>query len=254
MKKQDSIAIYALTRGYSGFKRIKYLDLIVRNICISRAAKFKYDLILFHEGNIKKIDRQIIKILSVRKIQFINVIDDFKPHKNVSIDLKHNFTLSYSLMCQFQYYHVWKYLKNYSFAMRIDEDCKVKKLSKSLSSQILECGAISNETHSMTNETLPQALKAINFDKFYDQNFPYTNVFLTKIDFWLRDDVQKFLYYIYSHHNSLKFRWGDLPVIGIALKGFGNWEAQKAVNKDFSYSHTSHNNTVKFGRILTWFC
>ena len=50
------------------------------------------------------------------------------------------------------------------------------------------------ETHELTNQTLPQYLEnlfGIESKEFYNHKFPYTNVYVTNISFWLDNELQK---------------------------------------------------------------
>lgn len=247
----SSLVIYALTRGYRHIWKFKYKNIIRRNRSIKKVFGNKVPrLILFHEGNITQLDQKVISYLSRCEIDFLDISLDFKPHQNNVWTGISDFPIKYSLMCQFQYFHVWKYLKDYRYALRIDEDCYCINLPRQIDTKILECGLITAEAHRLTNQSLPQVLKHLDAEKFYDQKFPYTNVFITEVDFWLRNDVQAFLYSLFSDRNSLDFRWGDIPIIGLACKKFGNWDAQSSINKKISYRHGSHNNVVRNGQSI----
>jgi hypothetical protein len=248
---KNKVVIYALTRGYSGAKKINYRFIIMRNLAIKfNLAKSNFDLILFHEGNITTLDKILIKFLSLSKVKFIDISQDFKPFIENKFTNESRFPLSYSLMCQFQYLHVWKYLKKYDIAVRIDEDCIILNLELNLEEEVLECGYISVESHIETNSTLPLFLAKIKQEMYYDHLFPYTNVFITNIQFWLDEKVQKFLFDIYLHPDSLNSRWGDLPVLGVTLKKFANWDSKKAINKKIFYYHHSHRVYVENGRLI----
>ena len=52
------------------------------------------------------------------------------------------------------------------------------------------------------------------------------------------------------HPDSLNSRWGDLPVIGVTLKKFANWDSKKAINKKIFYYHHSHRVYVENGRLI----
>ena len=160
------------------------------------------------------------------------------------------FGVGYSLMCRFNYLHVWKYLKGYGTAIRIDEDCELLQFQNSDIKDILITGAISEEAYVPTNESLLPYLESIGLDAFYDHKFPYTNVYATRVEFWLRKDVQDFLKGVASQELSLEDRWGDLPVLGVALKAFGGWKSDQGIDPTISYRHLSHNALVRGGEIF----
>lgn len=247
------IAVFALTRGYGKTSKHKYRTLIRRNKAIKRILKKKNiaaDLLLFHEGNISKSDRFFIQIFSFCHIKFINVSEDFTLEKNqvwTHNSIKH---LGYSLMCRFNYYGVWRYLSDYEVVCRVDEDCLLLDLPDFSNISIFWCGAIHAETHELTNLTLLPLLMEIGLAEQYDHKFPYTNVYISRPTFWLQPDVQKFLAAIGQHEMAINNRWGDLPVLGTALKYFGNWDANENICHEISYRHLSHRTIVTNGQIL----
>ena len=153
------------------------------------------------------------------------------------------------MMCRFQYGKVWTYLANYEILIRIDDDCFVSKIPTLLINQLFACPGISEETHLETNQSMPTYLKDQNLDVFYDQKFPYTNLYATRGSFWKRTEVQSFLQGVLNNKDSIDNRWGDLPVIGVALKAFGAWDYNLNTLKDFQYEHFSHRAAVEGGSI-----
>lgn len=250
---QNSKVIYCLTRGYSGFGKYHYLKLIVRNRFIRKALKREedtYDFVIFHEGNVNSVDQFAIKLFSgTMRITFTEVLDYFEVPEGVNLGNASVESFGYELMCLFQYFKVWGYLAEYSEAVRIDDDCLVSKIPKLTQGQIFACATISSETHEPTNLTLVECLKQIGLEKYYDQTFPYTNLFVTRVDFWKRQDVMEFLEYVSKSPNSLLNRWGDLPIVGVTLKAFADWEASSSMLKKYDYDHLSHNSRVVDGEV-----
>ena len=153
-------------------------------------------------------------------------------------------------MCRFNFFHIWKYVNKYDFLIRIDEDVIVKKFSKSLldnlnNNFIFGTANLSSESHEYTNISLPEELKKI-FDStdtdFYNHLFPYTNFYISNIEFWNNNDIQILLREISNNKLQLIHRWGDLPIIGSILN-FKNIEIK--ILKGISYSHLSHKNRFK---------
>ena len=196
--------------------------------------------------------KSLQKTLSIDfKIKFVDISNDFKLPEGFIWTGKNIFGLGYSLMCRFNYFGVWDYLKDYQIAIRIDEDCIIHQFPEINKNIILLTGALSNESHEPTNLSFKKYLKGKNLEKYYDQQFPYTNVFITSVHFWLRPDVKEFLTDIALQNNSIEDRWGDLPVLGVALKIFGNWVGMEAVDKRIVYEHLSHNSEVEHGEVKT---
>ena len=251
---QKSKVVYCLARGYTGLGKYHYLKLIVRNNFIRKALKKEpdlYDFVIFHEGNVSPFDQFGIKWLSgMKDIKFKEVTDYFEIPEAVSLGKDNPQDLGYELMCQFQYLKVWNYLAQYNEAVRIDDDCLISKIPKLEGEQIFACASLSAETHEPTNLTLLNHLKQKGFEKYYDHFFPYTNLFVTKIDFWRTPEVVEFLEYISKSPYSLLNRWGDLPIIGVSLKAFANWDASISIVKDYEYDHLSHNSRIINGEVF----
>ena len=165
------IVIAALVRGYP--EKSGYESLIKRNKFINKniTSKVKHpvDLILFHEGNITENQQKYIVDKSDTPIKFIDVSDDFVYDRNLesrSVDFD-RFKSGYRLMCKFNASGIWKYLGEYKYFMRINEDVIVKKAdikllnnTKNLNNSFYTV-ALSDETHDPTNETLPFYLKSL---------------------------------------------------------------------------------------------
>lgn len=245
-------AVFALTRGYRGRHKWRYLQVIFRNHFLFRATLrlgVKCDFILFHEGNVSKFDQTLIQRLSPMTLHFINVSGVFKPSTIHQWTGSSEFELGYSLMCKFNTSDVWRFLKDYDVVCRVDEDCMVKSLPNFAEVKIFTTGGLSNESHARTLSTLTKALERMGLGEFFDQKFPYTNVYLTRVNFWLRPEVQDFLLKISNDPLSLEMRWGDLPVLGVALKAFGAWVAEEHVSHEIEYFHLSHKVSVSAGEI-----
>ena len=126
-----SIAIVALVRGYED--KNKYKDLFLRNESIYRhiSSKLseKIDFILFHEGNISSSHQKYIQENSKDKFTFVDVSQDFNFDYELLNNLKdiERFNSGYRLMCRFNFYGIWKYLENYDYVMRVDEDVIIEK-------------------------------------------------------------------------------------------------------------------------------
>jgi hypothetical protein len=243
---RNTNVIFCLARGYVGLGKFHYLKLIARNLYISKASKlngFKYDFIIFHEGNITKLDQSIIKFLSMNKQIIFRHVHDFFKLNTFSKEKDYG----YKMMCRFQYKTVWSYLKSYNIAIRIDDDCLVKKIPLLQEDQILSCPLIVEEEHSLTNQSLPNYLKTLNLDRYYDHKFPFTNVYATRVKFWQKASVVEFLNRIDLDPGSFQNRWGDLPIIGVALKRYGNWKHEGAIIQNFEYIHLSHRSVLDNG-------
>ena len=243
-------AFFALTRGYHGFQKVRYRHLIRRSLKLKKFIKSeKGTRILFHEGNVSILDQLFLRLLTLTNHQFINIQNDFKvPEGFVWTGTKKS-PVGYALMCRFHYFGVWKHLVEFDLVCRVDEDCFVTNLPSFSQIGNFATGAFCEETHVETNVELPNFLNLIGQKSGYDQMFPYTNCYITRMDFWLQAPVQEFLSRVAENRNSLEWRWGDLPVLGVALNNFGGWNAKKEPNKEINYFHGSHVVTVKNGMV-----
>lgn len=243
-------AVFALVRGYE--ENWKYGVLVLRNLFLrvflwrSRLSA-RSDMILFHEGNITPRVQRMLTFLSIGPLRFVDVSSVFRrgPHH---IWTRHNESEGYSLMCKFNYYDVWHFLEAYDRAIRVDEDCLILTMPRLAEQEIFTTGFVSGESHEPTNRSLPPLLRKMKLDHHYNHHFPYTNVYQTHTSFWFREDVQDYLHRIWLHPHSVDERWGDLPVIGVALRAFGDWDYRSSVLPSYRYLHMSHLALVWGGR------
>lgn len=247
MRKAEFCFI-VLTRGYSWKKKYKYLRLIQRNRAIYRLIKDRnenFDHTIFHEGNLSFLDILGIRFFSFpMRIKFVNVKDNFQLGKKHVWSGESKESLGYSLMCRFQYYGIWKLVRNYKKIIRVDEDCILESLPLNMDEINFAVGLLSPETHSQTNNSLIRKLAEMNLEGFYDHRFPYTNVYIADVQIWNNPRVQGFLKWIADDPFSLEHRWGDLPVLGVAAKAFSIWDNTEDVRTDLKYFHGSHNIRV----------
>lgn len=240
--------IFCLARGYTGRNVYKYRKLVLRNLLLKinmKRYKSTWDYLVFHEGNIKKSHQLIIKLFSLNfTIKFILIESDFKlPNFENQISDR---DLGYILMCRFYSFHVWKYLREYELAIRVDDDVFILNLNPVLKNRVFDCAQIGEETHIPTNLTFPKYLKTVGLERFYNHQFPYTNFFITKPDFWLQASVQDILLQFISNPESVSSRWGDLPILGITLNYFIG-KNENFHREDISYYHFSHRATIHNG-------
>lgn len=248
---QKKYAVFGLVRGYAGWSKWKYVQLVFRNWALAiwkLKRKFDGDFIIFHEGNITSGDRRALRLLSIVELKFVDVSNVWKPNESSRWEGGSDFPLSYSLMCKFNYSDLWQYLESYEVVCRVDEDCIVLNLPNFDDVKLFEAGALFEESHPRTNATMPAFLETIGLSRYYDQSFPYTNLYLTRTDFWLREDVVEFLNIVSNHPDALEYRWGDIPVLGVALKAFGGWNSLSSVNEKIEYFHLSHLTKVTQGK------
>ena len=257
--KNLKIGIVALVRGYNNFE--SYDQLIQRNKHLYENVKLKanhdYSYILFHEGNISVEGQKYIQEKTKFKIEFIDVktcfeisqkLEDaaFKEAGREYVDDK-----GYRLMCRFNTFYIWSYVKDFDYILRVDEDCLIEQFDENqfdimYKSNIDFCvSQYSIETHSYTNSSLPSFLVKnlnANDDSFYNHKFPYTNVYISRVSFWLEPQINKMLESIALSDEQYIYRWGDLPILGSYLNYF---DSKVVFFNLLKYKHLSHGNSVK---------
>lgn len=243
-------ATFGLVRGYTR-KQDKYLYLmqIVRNLSLKRIARLqgeRWDHIIFHEGNISPNDQRAIQILSGGGLTFIDISAEFKVPFGWSNKVEGG-NLGYVLMCRFHSFQLWDRLANYQRVFRVDEDCFVWAAPNLSMSTGFLTAALTAETHASTNESLGRTLTAMGNSQLYNHKFPYTNVYMTSPEPWLKSEVSGFLSQFRDMEDGLKYRWGDIPILGIALNRFASLGPLE-VSSEFSYFHTSHLTQVRRGK------
>ena len=254
-------AIVCLTRGYADLRR--YSQLIERNRSvyeiINRRRTHQYPLIIWHEGNIPAEHRSYILAQELNAdVRFVDISAVFRlPAGLTKRDLMETWSVGYRLMCRFHAYYVWHYAEQFDSVMRLDEDCSLISVTFDPIESLCAAGgqfaaaAFVSESHDLTNQTLaPWATRyaATVFPRTrtarpYNQVFPYTNLYVTHTAFWRQPEVQRFLYAAISERDFICLRWGDLPVLGVALNMFATPDRVYRI-PHIRYRHASHNLTL----------
>jgi Glycolipid 2-alpha-mannosyltransferase len=256
----DSNAIVCLTRGYPNVRG--YHHLIERNRAIyeiiNRNRTRQYPLILWHEGNIPAEHQRYIAGQDPNEdLRFVDVSRVFRlPMSLRERDLVGGGTVGYRLMCRFHSYYIWQYTRQFDYVMRLDEDCTLISAAGDPIALLADAqgdfatAVFTKESHQLTNHTLPvfvqsfiEATQADTQFSPYNQDFPYTNLYVTRTAFWRQANVQQFLDAVRRERDSLRLRWGDLPVLGVALNMFAAPEKVYRLS-GIGYRHGSHNWTI----------
>jgi len=250
-------AIVCLTRGYPDLRG--YDPLIKRNRSIyetiNRRRRIQYPLIIWHEGNIPPEHQLYIRARERnRDIRFVDVSMTFElPGDAEEWDLAESWSLGYRLMCRFHSYYIWRYVAQFDYILRLDEDCTLTSVVFDPIEGLADAGGdfatvlYVPEMHKLTNRTLAPFVRkfaaalhpGIARSALYNQSFPYTNFYVTRTAFWNQPAVQRFLYAAIYNRNFVRYRWGDLPVLGVALNMFASPQKVYRISK-VGYRHASH--------------
>jgi len=245
-------ACFCLTRGYAN--PIMYSRLIARNKSIVERFDSTIDIILFHEGNIIPDHQAFVASQTPgASLKWIQVPFYFPkieklPEETLKTFYDGSCYPGYHAMCNFHMCEVWDYLKDYEVVLRIDEDCILhgSEWSNIFSTVTPELPyrtvMFDTETHDLTNRTLPEWLG--DDAKYYDRSLPYTNVFVSRMDVWLRPEVREWIDRVRESQGCFKYRWGDAPLHGVALKKFG---IASGLLEGYKYYHGSHDRIVTSG-------
>lgn len=265
-------AIVGLVRGYSNTNG--YNSLIERNKYIYEniisKSDNKFDVILFHEGNITKEHQNYIREQSknmslifsdVRKSSPKTAFDPTKNKFNMELcpptPQSMAFPLGYKHMCHFWSMDFLDYLSNYKYIIRIDEDCLVTKfdtgtLKRMEENQIYFSSPMfqgQDEDYVIVGlKNLWESFISVHavspYKSFEEIKCPYTNFMIVDIDHFLDNDIVcLFLDEVDNSHGIYSNRWGDLPIWGVILSTLvdpKNYEE----NKDISYYHGSHRVSI----------
>lgn len=226
-------AITCLTRGYNELD--KYDTLLKRNDALYQFFSDKYEYVIFHEGNIPEAHQKHIQDNSKQKLTFENVADVWSG--------------GYEGMCRFQSLDVFEKCRRFDYIFRVDEDCFITELTgdpfDNIGDNVYLKSLYWGESHSETNATLPQSIEKLTGAKredFYNNKFPYTNVGIAKVDFFLSEPMYSVLKAIAYSPEQRANRWGDLPVHGALLNIFA--EGRVGQIEGIKYFHLSHGFNV----------
>jgi hypothetical protein len=228
-----------------------YSRLVARNNSIEKFIGGSPEIVMFHEGNVAPEHQRLIEAETPSlKFKWIQIPFDFPrdvplPPETISTFHDGRCYPGYHVMCEFHTCDVWDHLKEYDVVLRIDEDCileseKWADVFKCVSPDVpYRTPMFDVETHELTNATLPVWLG--EDAPFYDQTMPYTNVFVTRMDVWNREDVRGWIERVRESRGCIKYRWGDHVLHSIILKKFG---IGHGTMDGYNYYHGSHDRHV----------
>ena len=138
-------------------------------------------------------------------------------------------------LCLLQQCHlmsvVWfRALSNYEYAMRVDEDVCLTRLPSQAFLAALSAnyafGLDTVESHFETVDTFSPWLEGYMTAAAVQPTMPplptnrifFSNFFVSRIDWWVTEDVQRFLDAVNRSGGIYRFRWGDAPIQTAALR------------------------------------
>jgi hypothetical protein len=253
----DKNAIVVLTKGYNTLEQ--YDSLIKRNESIyskfySKANKDMFDIVIFNEGNITTEHQEYIQSrtpelpLKFTSIAFYNNIE--VNNMCPPTELSNRFPNGYKNMCYFWSIDFLRYLKEYNYVIRIDEDCIIHKLD----SDIIERYTRDNIMFSSANYQESDDIDVtVGMDRFFNTflsenslsqknelKMPYTNFVIINIQYFYHNTIiKKVLEKIKDTNCIFSNRWGDLPIWGYILSYLID-KQYFIEDKNIVYYHGSH--------------
>jgi hypothetical protein len=245
-------SIVCLTRGYQKYS--SYHKLIKRNKHIEQKLQDKeIEIVIFHEGNIHH-QTEIQKETPSLKMKFIDVAKDGiafkKEYESLTIDPETSFHgWGYRHMCSFWFVDFWKFVEEYDFIIRIDEDCYIEFIPDNIFEKLEKTPIVYGKdnidlfhvTKGMNDHTLQFMINHGygSLDRKLPSG-PYTNV----IGFYL--PYLRNIPILHNYIESVKDtkciytqRWGDLPLWGEAIH-YILGESSIRVDTTLNYYHESH--------------
>jgi len=160
-------------------------------------------------------------------------------------------------MCHFWSIGFLKYLDDYNYIIRIDEDCFVNNFDIDIFDNMIK-----NEIHFISPmfQGQDEALVICGLEKLWNEFLqenniqpyksfeqvicPYTNIMIVNVEY-LRNNltVQNFLKKIDDSNCIYSNRWGDLPIWGLILSTLVH-EKHYCWSTVISYQHNSHNKQI----------
>lgn len=238
----------------------------------------KYPILVFHE-DYNSNDKKRIQKVSNSKVKFVKV--DFNKYKNIKDLNKWMQTAKgvvkgrhagYQMMCRF-FSGVMQNLPElakFDYYIRMDHDSffiKPKKLNleecikkynfdymyRSVFRDTVELKTLWEFTQNYAKKN-NLSLEGFKQLKLLDKNgnfngiSPYTNFHVSKLSFWKREDVKKFLKAVEDVDGIIKLRWDDATIQSILIALFNPIILEKT---DFGYRHNFHyslqySNKIKY--------
>lgn len=227
-----------------------------------------YPILVFHEDFIKEDLEGIRRAAKDRKVKFIKIdFKHYKGHDNLNEWMKkqkgfvEGRPAGYRMMCRFFSGVMQNHpaLTPYNYYVRMDHDSffiepkalDIEECAKKYNFDYLYRSVWTDHKEkegiwAFTKKYAKQnslsldgfrALKMLNLRGEFNGRAPYNNFHISKISFWRRKDVKKYLKAIENVDGSLKSHWHDTNVQSMLLGLFCPVVVEKT---DFGYMHNMH--------------
>ena len=259
-------AIIALIRGSDTMDG--YESLRARNKALHEHfnARYGYDNILFHEGDIKPEHMREI-MAETPHTKFINIMPygAFKVPSWVRLPLRKqpdDKPIGYKHMCRFFMLQVWDAVRDYDYVMRFDDDVVLEtEMVEDPFEFMYERDIVYTysvevpEWHGLTNRTFFDWARAYVKEKgiatqheHLSNTMFFTHFFIADVTFWRQLPVQSMLHAIDDTGNVYKYRWGDAPIQTVLLKTFLQPDSLYKMH-GLEYCHYSTGHCLRDGAI-----
>jgi alpha 1,2-mannosyltransferase len=251
--------------------------------------EFKHDIIVFYDNKFPFLEKDQIEISKGRneiKFQLLDGelwkppdCDEIRNNPNPSNWVDPKFSVGYRNMMRWYGILIYKFLTNlgYEWYMRMDDDSLLHSkieydLFKYLYDNNYEYGfrTYVNDHISVSNGLIEFCKKYIDqnnikptfIDRFikdksmwdthnYNIVGYYNNFLISKLSFWMRDDVQHFLNEFDNSGYQYTKRWNDLISQAVTIQIF--MERNKIYQfNDFTYEHTTFGGNYDSKSTIAW--
>ena len=156
-------------------------------------------------------------------------------------------------MCNFYAIKIWKYISNFDYVLRLDDDSFVRSNVKGIFNYCLnnkiDIGYVRRklDVHKLSENTFKKFLSddlklPDEITRMAHKNF-YNNFQLINVKFYLQKEAQIFIKDIESSNGIYYYRWGDSNIWSLIAHRFG---AKICNFKGLRYQHRSH------GKFFVW--
>ena len=219
------------------------------------------EVLIFHEGNItadaqafiqRHTPNMTLKFWTIQFYETMIVNYELCP-PNIITD---NFGMGYKNMCYFWSIDFLKYLKDYEYVFRIDEDCFIEEIDPGIFDRYRKDGIKYSSPHFVGAD---EPYVTVGMERFFERfmkgrglvakrddglHSPYTNVMIVDIGYFKNNPiVRDVLKEIERCGCIFSNRWGDLPIWGYILTKLIDKELYLE-DKQMRYYHASHDAKI----------